>query len=486
MSSTDTPAVAPRRRPRHASAPLGTKGRSTTPWGSVALVSAVALALGATVFRGGNRHVPLIGLEWLALLVLLGWGLGALSAGRLPEGFSRKGGARWSLWLLAAAPVWVALLQLVVWPSLGAAPPSTLQATWHSTLVGLTMVAMLLMGLSAPPAQTETLLKVWLGAAVAQAAMGLLQLGGSGVLRFDAVSGEPAIGSFASKNTYANFLVMAIPLVIYKLLNPSSGQRSASSRKPWLWGLALLTLLTAVIASTSRTGIATGFLVALLAVVMIPRSGNKGEKTQGSSGRFRLWLVGGALAMLLLALLAGGLDWVVRFDSERLIADDAVRESMREATWKGAMAYWPWGSGIGSYPVVFPRFQSAALGRYLIDLAHSEYLQSLMEMGAAFVVIAAVALALIARRMAQMVRAARSGGRRKGRRQGEGASGGWNHQDTLALACGLGALATALHAWVDYPFRIPANAMFAAFLMGVFLREPKALPQATSAVSEIP
>jgi hypothetical protein len=40
------------------------------------------------------------------------------------------------------------------------------------------------------------------------------------------------------------------------------------------------------------------------------------------------------------------------------------------------------------------------------------------------------------------------------------------------VACGLGALATALHALVDYPFHIPANAMFAAFLLGVFLREP--------------
>jgi O-antigen ligase len=133
---------------------------------------------------------------------------------------------------------------------------------------------------------------------------------------------------------------------------------------------------------------------------------------------------------------------------------------MREATWQGAMAYWPWGSGLGSYRWVFPAFHPPELGRYLVDLAHNDYLQLLMELGVWFVAIAGLAVALVAQRALALLRASRN------RR------GGWREADRLAVACGLGALATALHALVDYPFHIPANAMFAAFLLGVFLREP--------------
>ena len=153
----------------------------------------------------------------------------------------------------------------------------------------------------------------------------------------------------------------------------------------------------------------------------------------------------------------GGLDWVERFDAERLAADDALRALTREATWQGALAYWPLGSGLGSYAWVFPRFQAPEVGRYWLDLAHNDYLQILMETGALGLVAMALALALMGRRAMQLFSAGR---------------GTWSSADRLAVACGLGLLATLLHAWVDYPFRIPANAMLAAFLLGVFLRQP--------------
>jgi hypothetical protein len=442
----------------------------------VALGLMWALVLLATLFRGGNRHVPLIGLEWLGLLVLVVWGARALLLGRWPEGLGGRGSGRAAVLLLAAAPVWVALLQAVPWPGLGATT-ATPEATWHAALVGLAVSACFLMGLSAQPGHTRVLLKLWVGVAVAQAALGLIQLGGAEALHFGLETSERAIGTFASKNTYSNFLVMAMPLAMLWLLNPSADAGAAGeppedgAGRRWLWGLALFTLMSAVIASTSRTGIATGLLVALLAVALLPEGA--GSDIRAGKGRAgsprglgaRWWLLGGGLALLLLALMAGGLDWVDRFDSERLLADDARRGLMRDATWQGALAFWPWGSGMGSYATVFPRFQPDELGPWLVDNAHSEYLQSLMEMGAAFVIIAAVALALIGRRLWRLARAATKG---------------WAPQDRLAVACGIGALATALHAWVDYPFRIPANAMMAAFLLGVFLREAALAPAPAS------
>ena len=84
-----------------------------------------------------------------------------------------------------------------------------------------------------------------------------------------------------------------------------------------------------------------------------------------------------------------------------------------------------------------------------------------METGLLGAVAMALALALMGRRVLQLFRAGR---------------GNWSSADRLAVACGLGLLATLLHAWVDYPFRIPANAMLAAFLLGVFLREHSPAP----------
>ena len=147
--------------------------------------------------------------------------------------------------------------------------------------------------------------------------------------------------------------------------------------------------------------------------------------------------------------------------AERLAADDAGRALTREATWQGALAYWPLGSGLGSYAWVFPRFQAPEVGRYWLDLAHNDYLQLLMETGLLGLAAMMLALALVGRRALQLARAGR---------------GRWSSADRLAVACGLGLLATLLHAWVDYPFRIPANAMLAACLLGVLLRETPAEP----------
>ena len=425
--------------------------------GLVAWVAALLMVVLATLFRGGNRSVALMALEVLALVVLLGWGWRALGAQGLPPAL---GQGRWRVasLALAAAPVWMAAVQLLPWPGGGALSPTPL-ATAHALLAGLPVVACFLVALSGNPAQVQTLLRLWLWVAVAQATLGLAQLTGIDGLFFGMTAHEPVIGSYASKNTYANLLAMAVPLAVLGLWGASGRQRRGSNserRSPW-WGvLALLTLLAAALASTSRTGIATALLVTLLALALLAPAREAAAGGRGSWLR-RLGLPALALGLLAVALFMGGLDWVERFDAERLAADDALRALTREATWQGAIAYWPLGSGLGSYAWVFPRFQAPEVGRYLLDLAHNDYLQVLMETGALGLIAMALALALMGRRALQLFSAGR---------------GTWSSADRLAVACGLGLLTTLLHAWVDYPFRIPANAMLAAFLLGVFLRQP--------------
>jgi hypothetical protein len=440
------------------------------------VISTFALLGLSTLARGGNRSLPLIGLEWLGLAICLAWGWDAQLRGRLPNEWG-LGPSRWALLALAALPFGGTFLTAFGGGSGGAAP----LAGWTAALAAWPVAAMWLVALSANPAHVRSLARAWLWVALAQAVIGFMQLGGWEAWRFGLESGEKLIGTFASKNTYSNFMVMAIPLVVYSWLAPPDD--SAAGHKPsnhngraWFWGAVLFVLLAAISLSNSRTGIVTGVLTALLSVALLkpPTSGGR-----CGGGQRRRWIWLGAAALLGAVALAGGLDWLARFEGERLAADSELRAMMREATWQGAMAQWPWGSGLGSYRWVFPAYQPAELGGWVIDLAHNDYLQFFMELGVVFVALAALVAALVARRVWLLIRAARgerskgkTGERARGRRDGGGRKG-WSEADRLAVACGLGALATALHALVDYPLHIPANAMMAAFLLGVFLREPE-------------
>lgn len=464
----NTPSAHPIRR-RYAAA-LPPEGVGRAAW-----LSALPLVALATAFRGGNRYMPLMLLEALAAAVLLGLTWQALSSGSASRGVHSAAGAaawsgwsRWALWALLGSPIWVALLQLIPLPadtwaslpgradfSLVPAPDAAWRATsltpdvtWASVLAALPMMACFALALAASARQATTLCRLWVAAAVIQAIWGLLQLGPFPGL-YAGLDSQELVGSFASKNTYSNFLVMAIPLVVWEL-NGKGRREEAKSQITWLWGIALFLLIATLLAGRSRTGIATGLLVAMLAMALLPARGAR--RWAGLP-----WAFWGMAALIALALAAGGLAWLDRFEADRLVADDATRALMREGTWQGIVAFWPLGSGLGSYAGVFPRFQAPELGRHLIDLAHSDYLQLLMELGALGLALMVALLALLLRRAAQLARVGRRG---------------WQAGDALAVAAGLGALAFGLHAWVDYPMRIPANAMFAAFLVGVVLRQP--------------
>lgn len=432
------------------------------------LFVAASLIVTAPLIRGGNRHIALLALEWLALIVLL-----VLLHGATRQPHSRWGTGRERLALVAlvTAPLWVGLLQLLplpasVWaelpgraewaswmPAAGVAdhdawhPLSQVpDATWSSVLAGLPLAACFALALTLSARQLRGFARLWIGLATVQAVMGLLQLGPLPGLRFDSLFGG-TIGSFANNNHFASFIVMTLPLVVMELRRAlyEAGNRR-QQRSAALWGLVLFVLLSAWLASGSRGAMASGALVLAATWLLLPIS---------RESKITRWQTVGFVAALLLALAAVGLDGVGRFFGERLVADASVRSLVREATWQAAVDFWPVGAGLGSFGAVFAHYQPATIAEF-VPHAHSDYVQLLMELGVLALPLTVAALYVGVPRIRVLWTAARRSA--------------LDDEGRRLAACGLGLMALLLHAWVDFNLRIPANAMLGAFLAGALCR----------------
>lgn len=414
----------------------------------------VVLIMLSTLIRGGNRGVALIALEWLALGAALVMSWGYLGSGpRLRSGLSVEVIA---VGVLVLSPAWLPVMQSLT----GAA--SVPGGAAYAALAGIPVAVCMLAAWNADAHQAEALRKVWLGVALAQAIFGLTQLSGAEALHFGLSTPEPVIGTYASKNTYANLLVMSIPIAFWQFVDALTrsksgvaGRREKPNRAPWIWGMATFLLIVTVMLTTSRTGIVTGLLVFVLSVILLA--------ARRSQSRWNAWGWSvGAVALVVVALLTGGLDWASRFDAERLATDYDFRAAMRSATASAAVTQLPLGSGLGSFPWMSAGFQPAESGHYWFDLAHNDYMQLLAETGLAGALLIAAALWLFLRRGWVLIRLAAS------------QSNSTAREAKAALAGALGLLAFGLHAWVDYPFHIPANAMMAATLLGLMCRNQTA------------
>ena len=415
------------------------------------LLSTVLMIIPAAIFRGGNRSLVLIAIEWLGMLVLLCVALKASKPASLdPWGSGMTKGA---IWLAAGSPLLIAAIQLAPFP----VPLSeTPDETWLSALAAIPVVAAFLAALTLQFKDLVLVAKVWIGVAVAQALVGLLQLGSFEWLYFGNGVKTGVMGTFGNRNHFANLLMMAIPLVVMQLLTRRQSRRRHTGLKndkaTWYYRIALFLMLAGISASMSRSVIVLGVVVLLVSFLLM--------SIRNPDERLLVRGVLGVGAIILMVFLAGGTNWLERFDAISFGADARLRQLNRDLTWSAAMDSWPFGSGLGSFESVFPRYQDVWYSYYSIPYAHSDFLQFLMEVGI-LVALTVVPLAwLMARRTTHLVFAFRQ--------QSE-----MGTKDSLAVACGISWCAMLLHSWVDFPFHIPVNAMLAAFVLGAFLREPE-------------
>mgnify|MGYP001766195579 CR=1 FL=1 len=453
-------------------------------------VLGLVLLLVAPLIRGGNRHVALLLIEGLALLLLV-----FLAAFILfPDATEREPDSvngvseRFVVILLALSPLWIGIVQLTplppgVWVNLPGRDfyvqalsaiqmsaavwrPISLMpdATWLAVLAGLPLAAAFLMAYLVTGPQLTSLLRAIMLFAFLQALLGLLQVSLFRSLYFDAPAYGRAIGTFANPNHLASYLAMSMPLTILALrqaLRSLESRKRRRSRKLGIkslvgksggsplaasfWGVALVVQVAGLVATQSRGGIATAILTSFAAVLLLPVS--------GVTRKMRWRLLAGAVVFTAAVMAAVGFDGIASRVADSV--GDGSRWEMIKGTWRGAMAFFPFGAGLGTFSGVFPRFQPEGFVGYASH-AHSDYLQLFMEAGVLFIVLFGAAVWLVLKRIPALV---------------ERLQVDPSDQDALTLAsCGLGLLAVFLHSWVDFNLRIPANAMLAVFLLGVVLR----------------
>lgn len=242
-----------------------------------------------------------------------------------------------------------------------------------------------------------------------------------------------ASGPFGSPNSLAAFLVLLLPAAGALALRRHA---SAAERIGWGWFAAVL--LVGLLLTLSRgawVGLALALAVWPLAV---------------GRWRWRTRLGWAAVAVAAVVLATAALHRYSPKARERMAAlVEHTGERSRPMLWRAAWQIWrehpAWGGGAGSYNLRFERHRPETFPDDP-QWAHNEYLNTLADYGAA-----GVALLLAGAGVAAF-------GRRRGT-SARGASRRVNdalESPAVRRALGIGLLAFALHAAVDFHLKIPA------------------------------
>jgi hypothetical protein len=451
--------------------------KATGLLGPVALSAGLLLMVAAPLMRGGNRYVALIVLEMLGLVVLL-----TLAARRRVADTTAPAVGPLS-WALALGPVAFALIQLVplppvlwsalpghemypqalagigfpqpVWRPLSLGP----DATEASLLAAIPVVAAFLLGQLCSLVQLRLILRVIAVMAFAQVLLGLLQISGgvNSLFFFGVMSYGPPVGTFANRNHFANYLAMALAgyvwLAYVSLRDGKIHRRTLSfgaQHRAAVWIAGGLVLVLGILMSRSRGAALFGLPMALLAVGVVSLRINGWSRGWRTGAIAAVVLVVGAAAMV-------GFDAVTsRLSGGQLTNSAGFRALLASTSFQGALAFWPFGSGWGTYDSVYPRFQPGAIAGFA-NHAHEDYVEMLFEGGIFFVLLAGVFVWLAAARARRLVAIALR--ERK-----------LDRECMAAAICGLGLLGLLAHSLVEFNLRIPANAILGALLAGVYLR----------------
>lgn len=259
-------------------------------------------------------------------------------------------------------------------------------------------------------------------------------------------TGESAHGSFVNRNHFAAYLVMCLSLGLGLLISNLTGEVSRSWKQffrnvvAWILSprmllrLALAVMVIALVLTHSRMG-NTSFFVSLLTaggigLLLAKRATKSMVVLIASLIVIDIFIVGAYFGVQKV------LDRIEQTTTQTENRPEIARDTLR--MWKDYPAF---GSGLGSFHVVFPRYSQQDLGA-LYTHTHNDYLEFGSETGiVGFTLLGLLVLnSLVAALRAQIKR-----------------------RDPLMRGISFGAMmamiALGMHSTADFNLQIPANAL---------------------------
>jgi O-antigen ligase len=277
-----------------------------------------------------------------------------------------------------------------------------------------------------------------------------------------------ATGTYVNRNHLGGLLVMAFP-VVFALLIANVGRAAEGStlaspgrhknrrergdlrhrlaelgalrmNLSLVYGGVVIAILLGLIFTRSRMSIGLAMLGLLLCMFAFSRRVGR-NNSYGMLGTL-------TTVALVLAAVVGLMPVWDRFALQDTAAD--LRWDIFATTFQAIGQFVPLGSGFGTFANVYPRFQTPeVIGN--INHTHNDYLEWIMEGG---LVSAALVVGFgwfYVKRWTEVWY-----------------RGAWSTFRYIQVGAGISILLLALHGLVDFNFHIPANAIFFAFLAGVF------------------
>lgn len=314
-------------------------------------------------------------------------------------------------------------------------------ATWRTILTMIAGLAVFIATLTLERRDRRRATLVLLGFSLFSVLYGLSQT----------ARGDQFYALFANRNHLASLLFCALPFAAAWAIG------SAADRRPQLLvSLAIclgafLILLVGIGVARSRAGL----LISMLTVVACFALAGKAREEGPRRIRMIVYIAAG-IGMLLVAQFAL-LRIVPRL--EESIGDNA-RWQFARTSFRAAMQYLPFGSGIGTFPKVYPGHQRLEeIDAFRVNHAHNDYAELWVEGGL-------LSLAVFAAFLAWLGWA----GFRMWRVTGESHVSALDAGIARSGPIVIGAL--LLHSIVDYPLRTTAISVVFAFACGLLVPPP--------------
>jgi O-antigen ligase len=462
---------------------------------SFAFLLLAATLLFAPLIKGGNRPLPLLTLELAAVLLLAYPLLRPVFLQRLPTSFLL------GLALFVALPVLQLLpLPVSLWQTLpgrafyaealaafGASGDAALRplsllprATEAAWLALLPPLAVFLVAVSLHEPALRKLVYLFIGVAAVQAIVALVQFGGGATTTFRLSLSDigTGVGTYVNRNHLAGMLTMALPIALGLLasrigrarenvhyrsrgfLKRLAGTLSHPSRfnQTLIFGAVCIAILLGVVFSRSRSGISLTMLGVLLSALVY------GFKIGGQRSTNLVVLF--SVVGVALALEVGLAPVLERFSVEGTLED--ARWTIFVSSVAALGAFFPFGSGLGTFPEVYRRFQPDDIAQF-VNHVHNDYIEYVFEGGLVAAAVILLFLVVYVRAWPRLLRLPR-----------------WGTLSFMQAGAGLGLLLMALHGLTDYNWHIPANAIYFALMAGVFLHRGESAREHAAPKSEAP